>query len=157
MNPVLLKELRDLGNTVIVVEHDEDIMKIADYIIDIGPEAGTFGGHIVAEGSFKDILKSDSLTANYLTNTLSIEIPKTRRKIRNVIELIGDSGIMTGLALAVDTFWDLLNTEEREKMMQQYYRCFWKWKKHLGEKYFISCFAEKIEWIWRKNRTVYRN
>lgn len=85
----VLKELRDLGNTVIVVEHDEDIMKIADYIIDIGPEAGTFGGHIVAEGSFKDILKSDSLTANYLTNTLSIEIPKTRRKIRNVIELIG--------------------------------------------------------------------
>ncbi|MDG2194082.1 MAG: excinuclease ABC subunit UvrA [Polaribacter sp.] len=85
----VLKELRDLGNTVIVVEHDEDIMKIADYIIDIGPEAGTFGGHIAAEGSFKDILKSDSLTANYLTNTLSIEIPKTRRKVRNVIELIG--------------------------------------------------------------------
>ena len=85
----VLKSLRDLGNTVIVVEHDEDIMKIADYIIDIGPEAGTFGGHIVAKGSFKDILKSNSLTANYLTNTLSIEVPKTRRKIRNVIELIG--------------------------------------------------------------------
>ena len=52
----VLKDLRDLGNTVIVVEHDEDIMKIADYIIDIGPEAGTFGGHVVAEGKFKDIL-----------------------------------------------------------------------------------------------------
>ncbi len=49
----VLKDLRDLGNTVIVVEHDEDIMKAADYIIDIGPEAGTFGGHVVAEGTLK--------------------------------------------------------------------------------------------------------
>jgi len=86
---VVLKSLRDLGNTVIVVEHDEDIMKAADYIIDIGPEAGTFGGEIVAEGTFDDILRSDSLTAQYLDGRLEIEIPKERRSSKNHIELIG--------------------------------------------------------------------
>jgi len=85
----VLQDLRDLGNTVIVVEHDEDIMKIADYIIDIGPEAGTYGGHVVAEGKFKDILKSDSLTAQYLNEQLKIEVPNTRRKTNNFIEVIG--------------------------------------------------------------------
>ena len=69
---LVLKQLRDLGNTVIVVEHDEDIMKAADSIIDIGPEAGTFGGHIVAHGNYDTILASDSLTAKYLNNTLKI-------------------------------------------------------------------------------------
>ena len=62
----VLLSLRDLGNTVIVVEHDEDIMKSADMIIDIGPEAGTFGGELVAQGTFEEILKSSSLTAKYL-------------------------------------------------------------------------------------------
>ena len=85
----VLKNLRDLGNTVIVVEHDEDIMKTADYIIDIGPEAGTYGGHIVAEGTYKDIIKSDSLTAKYLNNKLMIEVPRIRRKINSFIEIIG--------------------------------------------------------------------
>jgi excinuclease ABC subunit A len=85
----VLQDLRDLGNTVIVVEHDEDIMKVADYIIDIGPEAGTYGGHVVAEGKFKDILKSDSLTAQYLNEQLKIEIPKIRRKTNNFIEVVG--------------------------------------------------------------------
>ncbi len=85
----VLKDLRNLGNTVIVVEHDEDIMKAADMIIDIGPEAGTFGGEIVAEGTFEEILKSDSLTAKYLNNKLTIEVPKNRRKSKNIIEVIG--------------------------------------------------------------------
>ncbi|CAI8359056.1 MAG: UvrABC system protein A [Flavobacterium sp. SCGC AAA160-P02] len=85
----VLKNLRDLGNTVIVVEHDEDIMKAADYIIDIGPEAGTFGGQIVAEGDYDKILKSDSLTAKYLTKRLNIEVPDYRRKSKNNIEIIG--------------------------------------------------------------------
>ena len=85
----VLQDLRDLGNTVIVVEHDEDIMKAADYIIDIGPEAGYFGGEIVAEGTYKDILKSDSLTAQYLNYKLEIPIPKQRRKTRNYIEILG--------------------------------------------------------------------
>jgi excinuclease ABC subunit A len=85
----VLFKLRDLGNTVIVVEHDEDIMKVADHIIDIGPEAGSFGGELVAEGSFEDILKSDSLTAQYLNGKLKIEVPAKRRKSNKYIEIIG--------------------------------------------------------------------
>ena len=85
----VLKDLRNLGNTVVVVEHDEDIMKEADYIIDIGPEAGTFGGNVVAEGSFKEILKSDSLTAKYLNEVLKIEVPTKRRTSKNNIQIIG--------------------------------------------------------------------
>ncbi|WP_284652298.1 excinuclease ABC subunit UvrA [Flavobacterium terrisoli] len=85
----VLKNLRDLGNTVIVVEHDEDIMKAADRIIDIGPEAGTFGGELVAEGTFDEILKADSLTAKYLNGELEIAVPKKRRKSNNFIEIKG--------------------------------------------------------------------
>ena len=85
----VLKALRDLGNTVIVVEHDEDIMKQADEIIDIGPEAGTLGGHVVATGNFASILKSDSLTAKYLNGNLKIEVPKKRRKSKYSIDVIG--------------------------------------------------------------------
>ena len=86
---LVLKQLRDLGNTVIVVEHDEDIMQASDQIIDIGPEAGTFGGEVVATGTFDDILKSDSLTAKYLNETLKIEVPKVRRTSIYNIEIIG--------------------------------------------------------------------
>ena len=85
----VLIALRNLGNTVIVVEHDEDIMKAADKIIDIGPEAGTLGGEVVATGTFKDILKSNSLTAKYLNETLKIEIPKIRRTSKYHVEVIG--------------------------------------------------------------------
>ncbi len=85
----VLKSLRDLGNTVIVVEHDEEIMKAADAIIDIGPEAGTFGGEIVAEGSFDEILKSDSLTAQYLDGRKKIEVPAKRRSSKGSINIIG--------------------------------------------------------------------
>ncbi len=85
----VLKSLRDLGNTVIVVEHDEDIMKAADVIIDIGPEAGTFGGEVVAFGNFEEILKSNSLTADYLNGTKRIEIPKKRRTPTKFIKVIG--------------------------------------------------------------------
>ena len=85
----VLKDLRDLGNTVVVVEHDEDIMKEADYIIDIGPEAGTFGGNVVAEGTFEEILKSNSLTAKYLNEALKIEVPTKRRTSKNNIQILG--------------------------------------------------------------------
>jgi len=85
----VLKDLRNLGNTVIVVEHDEDIMKEADYIIDIGPEAGSFGGDVVAEGNFDDILKSDSLTAKYINKELRIEVPLKRRSSKNSIQIVG--------------------------------------------------------------------
>ena len=85
----VLKDLRNLGNTVVVVEHDEDIMKEADYIIDIGPEAGTFGGNVVAEGNFQKILKSNSLTAQYLNEELKIEVPSKRRTSKYTIQIIG--------------------------------------------------------------------
>lgn len=85
----VLKALRDLGNTVIVVEHDEDIMQAADEIIDIGPEAGTLGGEVVAVGTFEDILKSSSLTAQYLNGTMEIELPKKRRTSKYQIEVLG--------------------------------------------------------------------
>jgi excinuclease ABC subunit A len=85
----VLLSLRDLGNTVIIVEHDEDIMKAADMIIDIGPEAGTHGGELVAQGTFEEILKESTLTANYLNGNLKIEVPKNRRKWTSYIEIIG--------------------------------------------------------------------
>lgn len=85
----VLLSLRDLGNTVIVVEHDEDIMKAADMIIDIGPEAGTFGGNLVAQGTYDEILKSESLTAKYLNGDLEISVPKKRKKFKNHIDIIG--------------------------------------------------------------------
>ncbi len=85
----VLKSLRDLGNTVIVVEHDADIMKAADYIIDIGPEAGTHGGEVVAAGTYEQLLKADTLTGKYLSGRLSIEPPKKRRTSPHYISLIG--------------------------------------------------------------------
>ncbi|NDV42792.1 excinuclease ABC subunit UvrA [Flagellimonas sediminis] len=85
----VLKSLRNLGNTVIVVEHDEDIMKAADEIIDIGPEAGTLGGRVVATGNMEAILKSDSLTASYLNGTMEISVPKERRNSKHYIQIKG--------------------------------------------------------------------
>ena len=70
-----LKQLRDMGNSVIVVEHDEDMMRQADYIIDIGPKAGRLGGHIVFSGTPAELLKSDTLTAKYLSGELSATLP----------------------------------------------------------------------------------
>ena len=75
-----LKELRDIGNTVIVVEHDEDMMRSADYIVDIGPKAGRKGGQVVFQGSPSDMLRQHTLTAQYLNGELKIELPKERRK-----------------------------------------------------------------------------
>ncbi|MEI6508324.1 MAG: excinuclease ABC subunit UvrA [Bacteroidota bacterium] len=75
-----LKELRDVGNSVIVVEHDKDMMAESDHILDLGYGAGVHGGHIAAEGTLEDILKSDSITAQYLNGKKEIEVPKKRRK-----------------------------------------------------------------------------
>ena len=85
----VLKTLRDLGNSVIVVEHDEEIMNSADQIIDIGPEAGTLGGKIIAQGSFDIILKSSGLTADYLNGIKKIKVPVNRRTSNKKIEIIG--------------------------------------------------------------------
>ena len=85
----VLKNLRNLGNTVIVVEHDEEIMEAADHIVDIGPEAGTLGGEIVAEGTFKEILNSNGLTSDYLNGNLEIKLPLKRRKSNKKLSLKG--------------------------------------------------------------------
>jgi len=85
----VLKNLRDLGNTVIVVEHDEEIMHAADEVIDIGPEAGSFGGEVVAQGPINKIVKSKGLTAAYLNGTMKIEVPKKRRTSTKKIQIIG--------------------------------------------------------------------
>ena len=74
-----LEELRDAGNSVIVVEHDEDMMRAADFIVDVGPKAGRRGGYIVAAGRFDDIVKTNTITADYLTGRRRIEIPSTLR------------------------------------------------------------------------------
>ena len=85
----VLKTLRDIGNTVIVVEHDEEIMRAADEVVDIGPEAGSFGGELVAQGTFNQILKSKGLTASYLNGNRKIEVPKERKRSKNKLQLIG--------------------------------------------------------------------
>ena len=88
-----LKELRDVGNSVIVVEHDRDMIETADYVFDIGPYAGKRGGKVVAYGTSQDILKSDSLTAQYLNGNRKIEIPEKRREGNGkFIELKGATG-----------------------------------------------------------------
>ncbi|MBR4161339.1 MAG: excinuclease ABC subunit UvrA [Bacteroidaceae bacterium] len=75
-----LKSLRDIGNTVIVVEHDQEMMENADWIVDIGPRAGRAGGHVVYQGTYPDMLKTETLTSQYLSGSLSIEIPSQRRE-----------------------------------------------------------------------------
>jgi excinuclease ABC subunit A len=86
----VLKSLRDVGNTVLVVEHEEEIMQAADHLIDIGPEAGTHGGNLIFTGTFEEILKDpNSLTGQYLSGAKQIEIPSTRRKWSDFIEIKG--------------------------------------------------------------------
>ena len=90
-----LKRLRDLGNTVIVVEHDTETMENADHIIDLGPEAGSNGGQVVVEGSYNDIIKSEnSITGKYLSHKYNIPIPKKRRLAKNgrFLEINGATG-----------------------------------------------------------------
>ncbi len=87
-----LKNLKDLGNTLIVVEHDEDTMFAADYIVDIGPEAGEHGGRVIAEGTAEDIMKvEESITGAYLSGRLIIPVPKKRRKPNGYLSIIGAS------------------------------------------------------------------
>jgi len=75
-----LEQLRDIGNSVIVVEHDKDMIETADYVIDIGPKAGKYGGEIISIGTPAETLKSNTITAQYLNGTMKLEIPKERRK-----------------------------------------------------------------------------
>ena len=85
----VLKRLRDIGNSVIIVEHDEEIIKASDEIIDIGPDAGEYGGELIFQGTFEELKNSaDSYTAKYLTRRLSIPLPSHRRKWHNFIEIL---------------------------------------------------------------------
>lgn len=88
----VLKHLRDLGNTVIVVEHEEEVIRKADYLVDMGPAAGIYGGEVVFQGNYRDITKAtakNSLTIDYLTGRKNIEVPKVRRKSKNKLFLEG--------------------------------------------------------------------
>lgn len=88
-----LESLRDIGNSVIVVEHDKDMIERADYVIDIGPKAGRFGGQIISKGTPKELLQEDTITAQYLNGKMKIEVPKTRREGNGKsIKLSGASG-----------------------------------------------------------------
>ena len=88
-----LKNLRDIGNSVLVVEHDKDMIECADYVIDIGPKAGKYGGEIISKGTPKELLKEKTLTAQYLNGKMEIEIPKSRREGNGKsIKLSGASG-----------------------------------------------------------------
>ena len=85
-----LKNLRDLGNTLIVVEHDEDTMLAADYIVDIGPKAGEYGGEVVATGTAKQIMKNKkSITGAYLSGKIKIPVPQVRRKPSGFLKVVG--------------------------------------------------------------------
>tara|TARA_B100000683_G_C12510122_1_gene560421 strand:- start:1119 stop:3938 length:2820 start_codon:yes stop_codon:yes gene_type:complete len=88
-----LKELRDVGNSVIVVEHDKDMILEADYVLDLGPGAGIHGGHVIAKGTAQEFIQSPSLTTDYINNIKKIEVPKKRRKgSGKKIQLNGASG-----------------------------------------------------------------
>ena len=95
-----LERLRDIGNSVIVVEHDEDAIRAADFLIDIGPRAGADGGRIMASGTVKDVLKSDSLTAQYLNGIKKIAVPQKRRKGNG--KFVGLKGVRTNNLKNID-------------------------------------------------------
>lgn len=85
-----IRSLTDIGNTLIIVEHDEDTMRMADYIVDIGPGAGIHGGHVVAEGTIDDIIKvEDSITGQYLSGKKKIKVPSTRREPKGFVKVKG--------------------------------------------------------------------
>ena len=85
-----LKHLRDLGNSVIVVEHDEDTMRAADYVVDIGPGAGEHGGQVVAAGTAEELMKNPaSITGKYLSGELKIPVPNTRREPQGWLTVVG--------------------------------------------------------------------
>jgi excinuclease ABC subunit A len=88
-----LKNLRDIGNSVLVVEHDKDMIECADYVIDIGPKAGKFGGNIISKGTPKELLKENTITAQYMNGTMKFDIPKKRREGNGkFIKLTGATG-----------------------------------------------------------------
>ena len=124
-----LKKLRDLGNTLLVVEHDEDTMYEADQIIDIGPGAGVHGGNIIAQGTVEDIKKvPESITGQYLSGKLQILIPKQRKSdTKKYIEIKG----------AVQNNLKNIDVKIPLRIIYLYYRCFRFWQKHAYKRNFV--------------------
>ena len=131
-----LKQLRDLGNTVLVVEHDRDMMLAADYIVDIGPKAGRKGGEVVFQGTPQEMLRQHTLTAQYLNNEMKIEVPKERRKgngksiiirgargnnLKNIeVEFLGKLIVVTGVSGSGKS--TLINETLQPILSQHFYR-----------------------------------
>ena len=135
----VLKQLRDAGNTVIVVEHEEEIIKAADHLIDIGPMAGVHGGELVFQGKFETLIHAkNSITADYLTGKKNIEIPNRRRNWKNHIEVKGaNENNLKGISCKISN--EYLNCRNR---------CKWFRKNITGKTNFISG-PKKIIWrIW---------
>lgn len=140
----VLLRLRDLGNTVIVVEHDEEIMKAADTIIDIGPQAGTHGGQVVGYGSYQEILGGDSLTAKYLNGSMEIAVPPSRRTSHHYIRIKGArEHNLKNIDVTIPL--DMLTVVTGVSGSR---------KKYLSQENCLSCFIKSIGWIWRKSRST---
>src|SRR3546814_3838110 len=119
-----LARLRDLGNTVIVVEHDEEAIRLADHIVDIGPGAGVHGGEVVAEGSYANVLEAPrSLTGQYLSGKRQIDVPKQRHKpnLKMQLKLLGASG---NNLKDVDLTRSEEHTSELQSLMRNSYAVF---------------------------------
>ena len=140
----ILEKLRDLGNTVIVVEHDEDIIRAADEIIDLGPEAGVFGGEIVAQGTLDTILKSNGLTADYLNGKQNISTKTKPIQSKKSIELIG----------ARENNLNNIDVRFPFALHHSCDRRFGKRKKHISQGDSLASIARK-RGVYRKSRTTY--
>lgn len=139
----VLKTLRDLGNTVIVVEHEEDVIASADYLLDIGPKAGIHGGEVVYDGPYKDIYKKaqHSLTTGYMSGTMQIEVPQTRRKGRNKIQIKGANqhnlkNVNVTIPLSALTVVTGVSGSGKTTLVKNI--LYPAMKKHLGEHYAIA-------------------
>ena len=144
----VLRSLRDLGNTVIVVEHEEDIIASADYLLDIGPEAGIHGGHVVYQGPYKDIYTQakHSLTTGYMSGAMKIEVPAKRRKSRNKILIKGaNQHNLKGIDVTIplDAFTVVCGVSGSGKTTLIKSILYPAIKKHLGEHYAMSPGAHK--------------
>jgi excinuclease ABC subunit A len=133
-----LKRLRDTGNTVIVVEHDREMIESADFLVDIGPKAGVHGGEIINAAPFSEIKVNNSFTTKYLHGEMKIEIPSKRRK---------GNGKKLSLTWCERTQFTERRFTHSPWNIDLYHWCFWKWKIDLNSSYFVSNFERTyLQW-----------